>query len=630
MRFVQRKLTNSVLTRRSPLPVHRSVSLAVVYLCTLMKGFAVHIVTGCMVLASVVLRGQEAELMPLEKLPFPVNTPEYDEGGAILSPDGKSLFFTRSGFPGFDRTLIHEGEDAATTQPEYDYRSLLSSIYSEISNQEITDPYGSSFNQDILFAGLHGDTIGEVIHPGYPVNNALPNSVVSARLDSQRLVVINQFYRDGSMYAGFSLLPHSNGVFGFPEPLHIYDYYNISSDVSMALSARGQVMILSLERKDTYGQKDLYVSFRIEDDLWSTPQNIGMSLNSAWTETTPHIAADNRRLYFASDRPGGMGGLDIYVTERLDYTWLKWSTPKLLNAPINSAFDDSQPFDDERNSNFYFTSRRDGSADIFRQPLKPKPRLKAPIIIKGLVLDELTYRPIRAEVLFGPTDVKSYLEYYHTFTGEFSAVFTEYGVYKFLAHKPGYKDARMMFDTRLADKADLPVHEVIIFMRRDTTGPVADPIPVVLHELQPVSIRTPEVAESTTRSPSATLEETPLFAAPPKAGDKITFYNIYFRQSEAVILSASQKALDDLYRLLYTYPDVQIRIEGHTDNVGNERDLMELSWQRAQAIKVNLVRNGINPVRISTIGFGSMRPVADNRNEDGRVKNRRVEIQVVE
>src|SRR5690606_8478457 len=126
--------------------------------------------------------------------PAPVNSDMYDEGGPVLSLDGKFLYFTRSGSPDFERTLYKEGRDVSVACSEEEYMSILSSIYSEISNDNIIEPYSSAFNQDIWIAHMQGDTIAHISHPGFPINNALPNSVVSARLDSHRLVVINQFY----------------------------------------------------------------------------------------------------------------------------------------------------------------------------------------------------------------------------------------------------------------------------------------------------------------------------------------------------------------------------------------------------------------------------------------------------
>ncbi len=575
------------------------------------------------------VQGQQAEMMPLEKMGPEINTDAFDEGSPVLSLDGKTLYFTRAGSPDFVRTLIYNGRDVSQVYSETEYKDFLGSIFSQISDEYIPEPYASSFNQDIWVVTLAGDTVQSVAHPPFPLNNALPNSVVSARLDTNTIAVINQFYRDGSMYEGFSLIDRlPDGTYTFPRPLHIYDFYNMSSEVSLTMSGRGHVIILSLRRRDSHGQNDLYASFKFREDLWSAPVNLGPVINTGFQETTPFIASDNRKMYFASNRPGGYGGLDIYVTERLDYTWLNWTEPRLLAPPVNSEWDDSQPFHDEQNNYFYFASRRDGTSDIFRLPLWPKPKLQSPLDINGLIVDAETMEPIRGEVFYGPHEVQGYLDYFHTYTGDFSCTLTEYGVYKFLARKPGYSDAQIRFDTRLAEQTGRTEHEVILYMYRDDTQPVAVTNVSATQYVPPPPVTTYEPPKSTVApAPEESADST---EAPPEIGQKITFHNIYFERSKANILSTSQKALDELFRMLDRHPYVNIRIEGHTDNVGNELDLMKLSWERAEAIKTHLANRGIDPGRIAATGMGHLRPVTDNRSESSREKNRRVEVYVVE
>jgi len=96
------------------------------------------------------------------------------------------------------------------------------------------------------------------------------------------------------------------------------------------------------------------------------------------------------------------------------------------------------------------------------------------------------------------------------------------------------------------------------------------------------------------------------------------------------MLEKSFPALDQLATGLGESPTLKIRIEGHTDNVGKAKDLMELSWQRAEAVKSYLIDNGIDENRISTVGFGSQRPVSDNFTELNRSKNRRVEVRLID
>ena len=101
------------------------------YLCELMSGSLVHVIAGVLICLSIFpcsAQEEVEELMPLEKLPPSVNTDNYDEGAPVLSLDGHSLYFTRSGSPDFERTLIKEGRDMWVSNSEDDYKVILSSI----------------------------------------------------------------------------------------------------------------------------------------------------------------------------------------------------------------------------------------------------------------------------------------------------------------------------------------------------------------------------------------------------------------------------------------------------------------------------------------------------------------------
>jgi hypothetical protein len=118
-------------------------------------------------------------------------------------------------------------------------------------------------------------TIVKDFHPGYPLNNALTNSLVSTGTTPDEYVIINQFYEDGSMYAGFSRIRiHEDGSQSFPQPMHIYDFNVNSSDVNLTMTPSGHVIVLSMDRTDSKGAKDLYVSFYARENVWSAPVNM--------------------------------------------------------------------------------------------------------------------------------------------------------------------------------------------------------------------------------------------------------------------------------------------------------------------------------------------------------------------
>lgn len=130
-------------------------------------------------------------------------------------------------------------------------------------------------------------------------------------------------------------------------------------------------------------------------------------------------------------------------------------------------------------------------------------------------------------------------------------------------------------------------------------------------------------------------EDTTVLTSPPIAfqgklitGQKLTLKNIFFETSKANLLSASNNELDALAKALKNEPLVSLNIFGYTDSTGNEMSNIELSTKRAEAVRNYLVRKGIALKRFSCKGFGSANPVADNKTEEGRKCNRRVEIQV--
>jgi outer membrane protein OmpA-like peptidoglycan-associated protein len=113
-----------------------------------------------------------------------------------------------------------------------------------------------------------------------------------------------------------------------------------------------------------------------------------------------------------------------------------------------------------------------------------------------------------------------------------------------------------------------------------------------------------------------------------KPGTVIRFKHVLFEQGKYILLEGSYAELDKLARTMLQYPDLKIRIEGHTDNVGDPGLNESLSFFRAKVVETHLLENGIDRSRIEIKGYGSSRPLADNATEEGRAKNRRVKFVV--
>lgn len=453
----------------------------------------------------------EAQEYVLQKLDGFISSNKYHEIAPCVTQDGKTLYFTRLAYPKFNRTLMEDGEDMSEKLKPNAYFARMTAIYSILNGAPVYDPINSEFNQDIWIAHSVNDEFDILEHPGYPLNNALPNSVC-ALTPADQPIVLNQFAPKGGMQKGFSLVPKSEmGEWKFPEAIGVDQYHNSGADVNLSMSNDGKIMIISMEREDSYGKADLYISFKRTNGTWTYPENMGRGVNSPFRESAPHLSADMQTLYFSSDRSYPGRGCDIYVQEKTGNDWKRWTSPRKFRSPINSDGDDSHPFFNETTGYLYFTSDREGTSDIYRIQIKaPQPKA-------------------------------------------------------------------------LEDE----------------------------HEMTPLLVKNEEVIPLTT-------------------GSKIDFSNIYFVQSKAEILKKSYTDLHKLSVILKNNSNLQIRIAGHTDNVGDKDLLKKLSQERAEAIKGFLVnKKNIAPARIQTIGYGASQPLNDNSTEALRKRNRRVEIEVL-
>lgn len=228
----------------------------------------------------------------------------YAELKPAVAPGGKRLYFSRSAHP-------------ANIVGESDLEDIW---YTEL------DTISGTWSDPIRMAGH--------------LNNMGPNFINSVSLTGDTIILGNQYLKKGKMRAGLSYSVNVRGQWSEAMPIKIKNDYNLSDHANAFVSLKSGVIISSIERIETAGGRDLYVSFWNGKEA-TEPINMGMVINTDQEEASPFLAEDNKTLYFASSGHSGYGGLDIFVTRRLDDTWTNWSEPENLGPAINGNLDDS-------------------------------------------------------------------------------------------------------------------------------------------------------------------------------------------------------------------------------------------------------------------------------------------------
>ncbi|MBY0424993.1 MAG: glycoside hydrolase, partial [Cytophagales bacterium] len=303
-----------------------------------------------------------AHIVP-ENLGVQVNS-KYSELLPVISPDGKSLYFSRR-------------DDPANV------------------NKSLAD--------DVYYSTLSSDgKWSQAKNIGAPINNSSYNSPLSISPDGNSLLLMNLYFKDGHMEPGLSMSKRVKNGWSFPEGLRIDNYYNDNDYNEFCISHSGKVLIMTLERKDSKGSKDLYVGFRKPDGNWSEPKWMGPIVNSGDSESSPFLAADEKTLFFSSRGFPGYGNNDIFMTKRLDDTWLNWSEPENLGPAVNTTGWDAYFTIPASGEYAYLVSRQNslGAEDIFRVKLPKELKPEPVTLIQGTVLNAKTKQPVSASIFY--------------------------------------------------------------------------------------------------------------------------------------------------------------------------------------------------------------------------------------
>ncbi len=480
----------------------------------------------------------------------------------ILSPDGKALYFARTKFAGNTEGNTDSGDAWASTSSD------------------------------------KGQTWGPPVRLD-AINTQQNNEIVAAVGPEGRTLYVRGTYEaSGYRDEGMSKVPLAAATSGAakgvkPEAVRIANYYTAVPGAGFYVSGDEKTLLLSLERGDSEGGNDLYLSRPTGSGGYSEPQSLGPVLNSPGFDFAPWLAPDGKTLYFASYGHMGYGSADLFVSQRLDESWTRWSEPRnlgpALNGPGFNAFLSLTP--DGKTAYFSSSATPNGTKDIWRTGRAvPADSLPKPVVaevsenagrafLTGRVLDARTKQPVPGAV------VKANLLGTSSTSPQFLATSRadNSGNYQ-MSLLPG------RYYLSAAGGGFLTVGDTLLA----TGSPRRD-----------------------------------LLLLPAAVGAKVDLPSIIFTQGKATLLGSAYTELNRLAIALQASPATEVRLEGHTDNVGPADKNQQLSEDRVAEVKRYLVGRGVDEKRIATVGFGGSKPKYGNEREETRRLNRRVELVIV-
>jgi outer membrane protein OmpA-like peptidoglycan-associated protein len=471
------------------------------------------------------------------------------------------------------------------------------------SNRHDTKIYkttGTPFT-DIYKAKLSGDEIdvstiellGDLINlPG------INEGTIAFTRDGNTVVFArgNDGSKKGTKEVNLYISRYRNGEWVEPELLALNDPN--SWDSAPAFNRNGRTLYFASNRPGGMGGVDLYAATLDGNGRFSNARNLGNDMNTVGNDMFPYVD-DDGRLFFASNGHAGFGGLDILVAVRKDGK----TTITNLGSPINSSEDDFGLIYSSRTKG-YFTSNRDGGQgddDIYAFIDNSPSRKIVNYILAGLTLTpdsttkaNVVLDQVRVRLMDSEDNVLQ--ETRSDENGGFEFQVDGETDYLIIGDKPDFFTTRINFSTI---GQSIPAEQLV-------------------EEITTKNFQTELVMDRIILEKAILVE------------------NIYYGFDSANIRSDAAIELDKLARFLQDNPEIKIELGSHTDNFGNDEYNLDLSQRRAESAVNYIVSKGVDNNRIRARGYGETRPMVPNTNPDGtdnpdnRQRNRRTEIKVFE
>lgn len=444
---------------------------------------------------------------------------------------------------------------------------------------------------------------------GNVVNTMYHDSNVGLSKDGKHLYI----YKDennGDIYVSDR---DEAGEWSYPEPLdrHINTDF---AETSVTLSPDGNTMFFASNKPGGEGGFDIWVTHKNSKGNWEKAENLGAPINTPFDEDGPFIGFDGKTLYFSSRGGNGMGGFDIYRVE-YDSASQVWSAPTNMGYPINTPDDDIYFTPSKDGKHAYYASVREdgiGYTDLYMLKVPDEMKHEDPKAEPVAVETPKEKAPVTLTVTVTdgnkPMDVVVSLRGVLG-SGGIAANQTGNGVYTFTS-----TDEKGQEYVLNVSQTGYEPQLITINYPGATDEPINFEQKVVMVKAK----EEPKVIETKPRKPIVRKA----------TGDRVR--NVYFDFGSSYYHTEDAPYIEKAIGLMKQNPGLKLELYGHSDIVGMERFNKTLSLKRAQRVKDAMVKEGIDESRISVTGMGSEKPLASNDQEkEGRELNRRVEFKFI-
>ncbi len=504
------------------------------------------------------------------------------------------------------------GPNINTSYPEYSaFISADESMLAFTACRNTTtggklDEHSSGYMEDLYVSQKNGKDWVLAQNFGSIVNTDEHDATAGLSSDGTILFIYKFKEKDGGDLYVSNLVGNS-----WTKPEHLNKNINSKDhESSVSLSYDAKRLYFISDKVGGIGDRDIYYSDKDVKGEWGPSVNIGSALNTKYGEEGVFIHPDGKTIYFSSKGYGSMGGYDVFKST---FENGKWSTPQNLGYPINGPDDDVFFVISGSGNHGYFASSKQGGygdKDIYKITfLGPE---KPPILMNEDNLLASVTAPI----------------------SEFKADKIVSSGPKMTILKGVISDAKThnLLEASI-ELIDNSLNEVIAtFKSNSTTGKYLVSLPSgknygiavkkdgYLFHSENFDLKASEEFQEIEKN--VALKQIDV-------GQSIVLKNIFFDFDKATIRSESANELDRLIKLLNENLTLKIELGSHTDNKGSDDYNQKLSQSRSQSVVTYLIGKGISSDRLIAKGYGEYVPVATNDTELGRQENRRTEFKIL-